>query len=214
MNGKIDGVVREIYLQFSFSNRKLVPSWIPSIDCEKGEERKTRKGRVGRGTQFITPTPGVSLLDFVCDLEQEGFRLVDAVYQMRVDEKKSQWKNDSQHHGAMYCMVRFIFSRNYEISESYEEILRDKMRPALVLICQQALWRVRAYHNPWFENGETTSESLMMSVNAEVRDPLFQEGRKIMVWKRDDKGEKVGDSPEPKMPKGVLRVVGGEIKLI
>ncbi|MCD4705697.1 hypothetical protein K8R61_01305 [bacterium] len=205
MNEKIEtiklyGSVPLVTLQFSFSNRNIIPKIIKKISNEKQEERVERK-KMKNGIQVINPTPNVSLLIFVKQLKEAGYELVDAIYQERINGNAN----------SNYHMVKFIFSR-HECAKPSENF--QKYSAELDKICRQALWRVRACLNPFYKEGEEIEGKNFVSINMEVRTPIVSsKGELIQKWEKDEKGKKVGEKPLPLFPDYFLSVKGEEIKL-
>lgn len=188
MKGFLNGAVQMIVLQFSFSNRRAVPEGLFEKPEEDLAALKVRKNEV-RGKQFIDPTEGVSLKQLVSDLLAAGYDLVDGFFRMRT-------KPDGQ----MYPAVRFIFALPDDEHQPGEFAAhKESAMSALQQMCDQALWRVRGFLNPYFSAKDVLVEDKnSISINFEARKPLVDgNGELILQWKKDASGQKVGTGPVP-----------------
>ena len=181
----LDDSYRLILMQFSFSNPKVVPKGIKNLGRETLEDWLKRKKYSG-GTMIIGPTENCFI-----DLEkidEVDYKMVDAFYQERINNKP--YNNIYYYH-----MLRFTFARHevVDISEEFKRV-RDNMRAALMEMCRVAMWRVRIFSNPFYQNGKEVPGQRVLSINLDARKPLFQKnGKPIMVWKN---GNKVQIEPE------------------
>jgi len=199
-----------IMLQFSFSNFKIVPRWVWEKSFEKWEEWKERKDNEGTGKMLISPTENCSLVKFLNEIKTAGYEMVDALYQPRTDPKDNSRKRK-------YHMVRFIFARREYLEELPEEFkdARENIYNELQKMCEEAMWRVRAYLNPFFQNEEEIPEQHALSINLELRKPLIQpDGKPIVVWQKDNQDNRIGDAPLPLKPDHYLHITDNAIQLI
>lgn len=190
-----------VILQFSFSGfipQMLVLKWKEKETLSELKQRKEKK-MMGDGEKVIEPTQNCSFEDFLVDLEAMGYKLADAFCQERIDAKDPKSKRT-------YHMIRFIFLPEEYVVFSEDH---DKFRRALFQICEESLWRVRAFSNP----GPDSEEHL--SINLEGRTPLRRpDGQPVTVWQKDENGERVGDAPVPITPAYSLRVREGAVRLV
>ena len=195
----LDRTIRLVGLQFSFSNINVVPELLKELELESLEERNERKGRKSSGEMVITPTENSSLMEFLSDLEVAGYELVDAFYQPRVHPKNPR---------IIYHMARFLFARREHADPSEEfKGVRNAISAELLKICEQAMWRVRAYLNPFFTADEEVPGYHALSINLEGRKPVFlHDGQPVVVWQKDEEGNRVGDTPLPLRPDYHLRL--------
>lgn len=194
------GQVRMIQLQFSFSNGKHVPTSVSERKQETQEESAERKAR-GNGVVFLEPTQMCALDKVLDDLVEQHYILVDAFTQTRFNPKAPK---------VPYYMVRFVFihrdfyvadGKNGDFIMKRDEIIRD-----FALLCKSALWRVRGFNNPFFQNDTEVPGNRFISVNLEGRTPLFQpDGKPILVWDKDGQGNRLGNEPKPLKPLSNLR---------
>lgn len=199
-----EGLVRLITVQFSFSNRKIIPNLI-RFERETKIESITRKARAS-GVLQIEPTERISIAEFPQDLTNAWYTMVDAFYQLR-----------SGVSGKAYHIVRFTFVRNNYVADVAEEFIpiRGSMHAALQEICDSAFWRVQAFKNPFFENDTPIDGQYAVSVNLEARVPFVEpSGEPVVQWKKDMDGNRLGDKPIPIEPKGWLRLEAGQIRLL
>lgn len=195
---------RVVIMQFSFSNPNVIPSAIKRLDKETIEERVERKSH-STGIMVIEPTEKCCVEEFIDELEKIGFQLVDSFYKERMSPGKSN-----------YHMIRFIFWRNdfAEPSEEFKKVF-GVVRESLKTICQEALWRVRAFDNPFYKDGEEIKGQRAISINLEARNPLFlPDGSQVVAWEKDGAGRRIGTAPVPIQPAHKLVIIDGEIGLI
>lgn len=199
---KLDSSVRLVLLQFSFSNPSAIPPSVRRRSPETPEERDERKDRAD-GVMIIQPTEGTSLAEFPRDLEAAGYKLVDAFCKERINKNNPHMKR--------YHMVRFTFARREyaEISQGFWKV-REAIRAELQSICGSSLWRVRAFDNPFYQDGAEVSGQRTMSVNLEVREPLFVNGQPVKMWGRDSEGKRIGEAAVPLKAKRHFRLVARE----
>lgn len=208
----LDDSVKLIILQFSFSNPSIVPASIKQVESESLDDRKIRKSREDTDTSeiIIEPTENAYLAYFIDDLKTAGYEIVDALYQPRVDPKDLAEKRT-------YHMVRFLFARTESIEKIYEGFL--KIRPTIYTdlegMCVDAIWRVRALLNPLSKNGKDVYGQHALSINLEVRKPLFNpDDHHVLTWEKDEDGNRIGDEPVPIMPDYCLRIENDFLKLV
>lgn len=199
----LDSSIRRVALQFSFSHAPdIVPSRVRSLDPETLCGSAIRKSLPVRGCTLVEPTEACSLLELLGDLEEAGCELVDGLYQERVDYRNRSLKR-------RYHMMRFLFVPKEHARDSVElAAARAGIREELKEICRTSLWRVRAFLNPLVEDGKIVEGQYAVSINLEVRQPLFRpDGKPVSVWRRDESGNKIGGVPLPLRPKTCLRIV-------
>ncbi len=204
----IDKTVRMVAIQFSFSNKELVPQSVREKPFERFREQSQRKERGGTGERVLDPVERCSMHNIIEDLFQHGFSLVDAFSQQR--------HHPNDHRGRRkYQMVRFVFAQNGFVKFS-EEFLQKKdliLRDLQKLLSNSA-WRARAFLNPFFQEGERVPEAHHVSLNLEARFPLVKpDGRRRLVWRKDEKGNKLGDTKIPVQPDHVFRIVRGRFEI-
>jgi len=204
----LDGTVRLVALQFSFSNPDAIPASVKRLNLETQEERMERKNH-SSGVMVIEPTEKCSLAEFLGELEAAGYEMVDGFYKERIDAKDPRGKRT-------YHMVRFLFARRefVELSDEFKKV-RDTIRAELLSICETAMWRVRSFSNPFYQNGEEIPDQRAVSVNLEARQPLFRpDGQPVTVWQKDENGKRVGDAPLPLKGDYCLHIVGDAVQLV
>lgn len=194
-----------VVAQFSFSNPDVIPAMVKRQNRETPAERAVRKSH-SSGVMVIEPTERCSLVEFLEELEVAGYEMVDGFYKERIDAYNKK----------TYHMVRFLFARRefVELSDEFKKA-RDVICAELRSICENAMWRVRAFSNPFYENGEEVPGQRTVSVNLEARQPFFYpDGRPVTVWQKDENGERVGDAPLPIRADHRLRIVGDVVSLM
>lgn len=205
----LDRHVRLVALQFSFSNHLAIPAWMKRPNRETQKGRVVRKSRTTGGTLVIEPTEKCSIAEFLGDLEVAGYGLVDYFYEVRIDARDPRGERT-------YYMARFLFARHefVELSDEFKG-MRDTIRAVLSEICRAATWRARAFSNPFYKNGEEVAGQCAVSINFEARQPFFRsDGQLVVVWQKNERGNRVGDAPLPLKPDYCLRVVDGVIQLV
>ncbi len=186
----LDESVRMVMVQFACSNPSVIPENARERRKESPKGRFVRKHKYVPGQQVIEPVENISLSAFLGELEQAGYVLVDAFSQRR--------KNTEEKHQPFYYVARFSFVREEYVqgSEEFEEV-REVLRHELQEICNLALWRVRAFKNLFFHNGEQIPGQYAVSINFEARTPHPTTPNSV-----------------PLTPKGSLRIVDNSIQLL
>ena len=195
LGGFLNEAVRLVFIQFSFTNKEAVPEGLRHIAPEQEVEHRTRKDSAQVNEQFIAPTAMVSARALLGTLEKAGYELVDAIYQHRWGEK------------GRYHMVRYVFAQGSSQHGIHPDFvrLRSRARINLMKLLLNAFWRVRAYRN-------IREEDTMVSMNFESRVPIVNgDGQSLLVWKRDEQGNKLGDGPVPIEPLQTLFVNGSNV---
>lgn len=157
----LNDTVRLVAMQFSFLNPVLVPASVKRLNRETQGEHMERKSH-SSGVMVIEPTEKCSLVEFLGELEAAGYEMVDALYKERINYKDPSGKST-------YHMVRFLFARR-EFAGFSDEFKKahDDIRTAFVEMCRVAMWRVRAFSNPFYKNGEEIAGQRAVSVNLEL----------------------------------------------
>jgi len=201
--------VREICVQFSFSNGRAVPVWVAQIERETVSAHKERKKRAS-GEQLIALPKGsaCSLESLPTGLSASDFVLADAY---------SQKRNKAGKVYDPYWMVRFIFVRKdvYEDRSRYAEVRNLHLR-SLEEMISSAFWKVRGFLNPYFRDGELLEGEFQVSINLEHRQPTVNEnGSPVLRWPRDEKGRKITSGDKiPFPPTHHLLVGDGKIEAV
>ena len=178
-----------VVIQCSLSNIEVARSSFPGIremEAESEARFNLRHSREPIGHHADT-VKNCCPSHFECDLENLGMDLVDAALQIRINPKNTR---------VNYAMVRFTFrEKGSEISPEFLPVKR-MMETNLRTFLSQALWQVRLFANPFFEEGKEIEGKQAISVNFEGRDPLFENGQQIMLWRTDASGTKLKDQPK------------------
>ena len=202
-----DGV-QMVMLQFSFSNYGVVPASVKLHSWETPEENRERKSH-SSGKLVIEPILNCSLAQFVGKLEAERYELVDAGYIERVNAKSASSSAKSYH------VVRFIFARreNAVLADGFKKG-REAIRTDLQKMCEDALWRIRMFHNPFYYNGVAVPDQHAVCINLEVRQPIvYPNGQPIKRRQMDTDGSPIGD-PLPIKADYLLGIQDGAIRLV
>lgn len=200
--------VRVIGLTFNFSNKEVIPLSVRILKEETMAGMIKRKKRGGEAA--IQPTEKCSLVDFaICDLKEAGFELVDAHYQERRDYRDLSGKRTYHSVHFLFAHKDFVY-RSFCFEKTCEYIVSD-----LRDMCCEALWRVRGFVNPYYQKGEIVPGQLAVSLNFEARQPLYLPDRTpVVVWKKNNRGERIGDAPQPIEPDWQLAIKDGDICLL
>ena len=181
--------VKLINLQFSFSNSAVVPSGLPRRPLETSSERYARTDRTPTGAHVIQFVEDVSLCDLADDLQQNEFELTDAFSQRRGVTRAFE-------------MVRFVFTITPPGTRDTKTF-----HQSLQMMCQQALWRVGVWLNPFFvEGGRQAPGQHAISISCNSRKPLYDNtGRPVKIWRKDANGQRLGAAPIAIKAKYALR---------
>lgn len=186
-----------ILLQFSFSNRKLIPASLAEMQMESFDAHVDRKAVV-TGREMIAPTENCDIRALLADLNSAGFYLDNAGWQTRVNTKKP----------GRYFMVRFTFRRGESVKQDQAAV------QALIEFCGSAFWRVRAYVNPVFERKRLVNRCAA-SFNFEARVPTRDgQGSPLLEWRKDTDGNRIGDRAHEKQAGCALRITSQAVQLI
>ena len=196
--GLIGRDVQLIVIQFSYANFSITPPGVKRLEQEGAEEFNKRKSAI-RGRQCLEPTEEVDGLPLLDDLKKVGYQLVDAFCKAR--EKDGQG----------YAMTRFVFAAPDHVESSPDFLaVKDKCYAGLEQMLQQALWRARGFTNPLFRDSEIVDGKSSVSINFEARRPIVDSaGNYMLEWKKDERGQRIGDGPVPISSDLCLRVENG-----
>lgn len=178
--------VRMVAVQFSFSNRDIVPQTVHWMEMEQYHELVERLREPG-GQIVLVSQVYCSILQFIEDLTSAGFGLVSAIYKERIDA-------DSPY-GRTYHMVRFLFGRRVPDQNLPAKIAKKRADwlEELKKMSSEAMWRVRIFQNPFYTNHVEVPGVHHISVNCEARTPLVMpDGKPVTARKRSEDGKRVG----------------------
>ncbi len=191
----VNASVRMIIVQFSFSNKNVIPRLLVRSQPETEQEHVERRNR-STGVMIIPPTESCSLEGLLESIEVRGYEMVNSFCKERIDSKDPMQKRT-------YWMVRFQFVKSslIDLSEdffSYKEKYREFDRNGFVEMCKDVAWRSRVFLNPFYEEGRELPDYRAISINLESRQPFLQPNGKLMkVWLKDKKGRRLGQAPIP-----------------
>lgn len=200
-------MIRLVLIQFSFSNGEVIPRSVKRLSPETRKEMTNRVNGNGHATGelIIPPTLRCGLADFPSNLKENGFELVEAFYQKRIDPKDAR---------KTYHMVRFVFAPGEFAKPSKEfTAIREEIVPGFEKICQDAMWRVKVYENPFYGEGieEENSGYEALSINLSLREPYSSNGRPVVERPRDASGRRVG-KPVPIRPEFLIQFTDGNFE--
>lgn len=176
--GLLDETVEHVMVQFHTTEISKLPE-----ACRKLAEEAAvpLTGKRIPGTQVIGPTRLVSGKGLPHDLTRAGYRLYDAYLQ----ERKMEF-------GGKFWVIRFFWgpAARVEIEDGALDYLNrcSKLYDRLV---SEAIWDVRAYRNPFFENNEPVDGRYTLSINFSGRTPFRDaHGHLIMAYDRNERGHR------------------------
>ncbi len=203
--------VRMIMLQFSFSNQKQIPAWVPESLAETAEDAAERAAtKVSSiGAQYLPPTERLDIGRVPDELETAGFVFNDCFWQARYALHTPKYPS--------YYAVRYLFWRRdfaHQITEHYAPHLA-RARAGLTELCEQNFWRARSYQNPFVIQGQVIPDTCAISLNLEVRVPRIESnGKPVVQWRKDEASRRIGSAPEPIWPSGQLTFNGSLFCLV
>lgn len=154
-----------VEVHFSFSNPLLVPASVTKWMEEQPETAANlheRKHEYVKGEIAIAPTELCDATGLMKEIEAAGFVLYDARHQLRIHPKQANVR---------YQTVRFLFSRKLFGENSIFAIHRVQIRKDLQELLNGAMWRLRAFRNPFFADGQVVADKYAASINLEARTP-------------------------------------------
>lgn len=187
-------------IQFIIANARTLPKGLRGL-------ARTREGRAPRaaGTKVVPETELVSLAEIPEQLEALGFELVDGHFEPRPGEKRCSWK------------VRYFFARKevgHPIHPGFAHH-RNAAREGLGKLVRESLWRARAFLNPPAQEPTHPEGWPILSVDADNRTARLQpDGSPVLVWRRNEAAEKIGEAPIPIAPTRVLRIADGRLESV
>ena len=194
-------MVRQIRLQLSFSNKSVVPESIRWVDKETIIECIKRKLRDSDGNVVFPSTEKCSLSKLPDGLATAKYELVDAFCQERINLKFFRNRNRNT-----YYMVRFLFvpSKLADVSKSFKNE-SGKIQNDFEDMCHGALWRAQVFSNLFYGDGGEITGERVVNIALVAREPLFRsDGTPVMVWQKDENGNRVGGKPAPLKAKHFL----------
>ena len=177
-----------VLLQFSFSNKKLVPVSAQQLPVETIDNMKQRVA-AGNGNCLLEPVVQTDVSEIQKDLQSAGYMLVGGSTQERLKKKD----------GSPYWMVRFIFvpSDRAEVSDQFSV---EDATAALDEITSMSFWRARGFDNPAENDGRMLSINLEARVQRYIGENIEQP---VSARHRDEDGKPFGE-PLPIQPQGIL----------
>ena len=195
--GHFEGV-RLVVVQFAIANPDIVPLYVPVKEQLAVKEFTDRK-EAGSEQEFkpiLDSVPDVFCLDFAEDLACQEFELVDA------------FLKPVTHTARPHTKAQFVFaSKPFVDSSSDFIVVKEGLMQDLDLLFNDAMWRVRAFRNPFYRDRKAVDGQFALSINLDARSALVdEEGEPLLRWQKDENGNRVGDKPMPITPKRFLRI--------
>ncbi|PJA89673.1 MAG: hypothetical protein CO137_03055 [Candidatus Magasanikbacteria bacterium CG_4_9_14_3_um_filter_32_9] len=198
--------IPHVLLVLRVTKSKLIPKKIPR-GIRKIYTTKTN------GREFIKPGKiGCANIDAQPILEglgMSGYKLIGACWEERKDLG-----------GKLYYLIKFTFVLpNHEGVEENSTLKREVEKMIV-----SALWRVRAFINPFYEENQIIEGRRSISINLDGRKPLRHEehkkgkdnfvvGEPVMVQLKDEYGELLEDKI-PVSPARKLVIVNNKIQIV
>ena len=207
---KINDTVWMILVKFIIQKRETIPTSIQSTEMETVEELQRRKEEYVPGRETIERTGDCSVVAILDEIAQLGFELVGAFQKPMINYRGGKQQT--------YHQLRLTFMRGEEVMSDMHEgfrqarsqILRDVSQ-----LCCESLWRVRVFDNPFFQNGDMDPIGRCTCITLEGRRPLrFPNGDPVVEWRKDERGNHIGDAALPISAKHRLTVVDDTIQLV
>lgn len=203
MNALLEGTLRIISLRFKVNNLNLVPQGIREkvLRSETPAEFAARKEFKAEGEECILPTKDVSCAQFINNLAASGYIMIDAFFQVL---------------NPKYIIVRFDFVilEHFLPSDGFSQGAKVKAEIGLRNMAEQNMWRIQAYLNSFFFEGYEIKDQYGLAINLGGRKPLFDKNHMpVLVWEKDEQGERVGEAPVELRPKLFLQIQGDEIAI-
>ena len=174
-----------ICVQFRCASEKAIPLSLRKEE-ENWQEKTQRINRSPSGKIIIESVEDCAVWNLPDILSGAGKNLIDAFCQERNG----------------HYITRFTFSP--------EEIGQKNFNSQFREMCNNSFWRLCAYLNPFYKDGEEIQGAQSLSLNLTARRPRFYpDGNPIFVWRKDGKGERMGNFPIPLEPKHCLCDVKG-----
>jgi hypothetical protein len=175
---------REISLQFSFTKPEAIPQFLEDLPEESSDTALVRQERSAKGAGIDLTNGGqfrgkmVDLRELPARILQTNYELVGVWKQQRLQTKQGWAQNKP------YWMIRFRFRHKNTVadyrSKLGEQAWQDMVekRPMLigelVTICSLSFWQMRAWRNPWYQDGKELPGVHAISLNFEGRQPLYE----------------------------------------
>ena len=182
---------RLIEIRFILNRERQIPAGLWQKDSETEQEKIDRlfrnKSTGISGQEVIESTDKVFLFDFVHDLLDNDYDMVDGYWRYQIMGDRQQKP-----------VARFIFVHHDHLEDSFlnNELPKEvgSAQKALVQLCLRSMWCAQVWENPFFENQKPVDGEHAISVNLIGRQSLFdQYGKHTGVWARDESGEVIQD---------------------
>jgi len=187
--------VRLIVLKFRISDMKNIPLGMEY----RSTGNRSAVSSYSAGVMLVDRRDRSSLSEVLKAMEQV-YVLVDAFCTPAPEKEFSSGG----------YMAEFVFCRKTYARPSEQFVARrQKIYNGLWALCKDALWSVRIYSNPHFEDGKQIVDACSVSINCAGRTALIAEdGKPVMVWPRNTAGnpQKLG-AKVPLAPEHVLLMV-------
>lgn len=190
-----------VALQFRFPKASAIPQFLWQMVRKVSRHGKPASAT---GTRVISPTEGTSAIAVLEDLDALKYTMVDAI----CEERRNEGGADGVHY-----VIRFVFAApSSGMKPSLTFVRRQSIiRRELQEIAESALWRVKAFANPFMQGGYVVDGATAANIVFDGRQPFVQgDGQPVTVWQRDATGERIGDAPIPLAPRFHLRAPMGK----
>lgn len=187
----LDKLPRIIEFQFNSTNAKSLPTW---LRFNPKQPKKPGQG-VPSGKCVGGPTLDISNDEMLEQMESFGYQLVDAFSRKKME----------------YFVVYFVFSMN-RFAKPAEEFnkVQEKVLVEFKKLTEESVWITVAYDNPFFENDAEVAGERALVINCMARKPLYENGKRIMIWPVGFSKENPGNGKVLFQPKGTLEIKIGD----
>jgi len=188
--------MRLIVFKFRVSNMQHIPL---GVEYREANPQESRVDSESGGAMVIDRRDKSSLAEVLKAIEPTEYVLVDASC---TPVPQKDFCSDGY-------MVKFVFCRReYARSSAEFDARRQKISTGLWALCKDALWSVRIYSNPHFEDGKRVPDAYSMSINCAGRLALVDEnGKPVTVWPRNAAGKpQKSGTKVPLAPEYVFRM--------
>ncbi len=156
--------VRLLVTTFAFTNRDLIPGFVPQRDRDESPKRSPLPG-----VEFIAKTRDVVSFDFANDLRVNDFVLVDT------------WHDAARKGNRWSYLVRFIFApRNHShLTEGFKP-LALRCGNLFEKFLGENAWQIKGHVNPFISDGKAVEGLAAVSLDFSIRTPLSGASKKTV----------------------------------
>lgn len=178
-------IMIQVYCKLS-----LIPACIKREDDNKPQPRSGQQPKKP-GIEHLKKVQAVGMSGFDSRVKAKGYTLVDASVRPIGNQ----------------ALAKFVLA---EVSHSVTCPQFQEQKPlveqALATLLKEGLWDVIVWNNHYFKDGEPVGDERMLVIKLDNRDALVDcHGKKIVRWKTDTSGRRIGNNPAPVEPDVCLK---------